>query len=315
MFPELDLGRGTVLLIDDDASMRQAYREYLGEDDRFTTFYEAANGIEGFQVLANDADDLDLVLCDLEMPEFDGFKFLQMRATRQDFAAVPVIIVTSRQEQAQRIRGLELGAADYLTKPVLKPELQLRAQHQLKIRRLQTELRSAIAELKHLSQTDPLTHVSNRRHFVELYEHEFERAYRYDTPLGIAILDIDDFKQVNDTYGHIVGDTVLKSVAQILSYGARQSDIVARYGGEEFAVLLPQTDLEGTFLVAERYRHEIDARQFRTKQATFQLTVSVGIAALPETPFETPTELLNAADKALYEAKAAGKNRTGRADR
>ncbi len=314
-FPEIDLHGGTVLLIDDDPAIRAAAREHLSEDGLFTNFYEASNGLEGFKILANRASELDLVLCDLEMPEFDGLKFLQMRATRADFAGVPVIFLTSRGEVSHRVKGLEMGANDYLTKPVAREELRLRARNQLQIRRLEIALRRAVAELGRLSRTDALTGLPNRRHFVEALEREFQRAARYGSSLGLLIIDIDHFKRVNDTWGHLAGDKVLRDVAGILAYGLRQSDIAARFGGEEFAVLLPETDLEGATLVAERYRLDIAARQFTVESTSLQLTVSIGIAALPRTKADDATEFLRRADATLYLAKEAGRNRVmGAAD-
>lgn len=314
-FPEVDLRNGTVLLVDDDEAVRGRVREFLEEGSLFSRFIEAANGLEAFKILANDTAQIDLIVCDVEMPEFDGFKFLQMRATRDDFAAVPVVILTSRADSEHRVRGLELGASDYLTKPVIKEELRLRARHQLQIRRLQEALRKAIRNLSHMSRTDPLTQLPNRRHFMETLRSEFRRAERYDHALGLLVCDIDDFKRINDTYGHLVGDQVLKGVAEILSYGLRESDLAARYGGEEFAVLLPETDLEGAYLVAERYRHELAARTFSSEEEErFVTTASIGVAAYPEHAVGTETELMRFADGALYRAKELGKNQSIRAE-
>lgn len=309
-FPEVDLKNGVALLIDDDESVRRKVREDLSEEGLFTRFHEAGNGLEGFKILANHAAELDVVLCDLEMPEFDGLKFLQMRAAREDFAAVPVIFLTSRSETTHRVRGFEMGASDYLAKPVSKQELRLRARNQLKIHRLQTALRKVVGELSRLSRTDPLTQLPNRRHFVETIEREYQRAERYEGALGLLIIDIDHFKTVNDTHGHLVGDKVLRDVAGILAYGLRQSDMAARFGGEEFAVLLPETDIEGAMLVAERYRREVAGREFKVDDLRLQLTVSIGVASFPQNPAKDATDLMRIADEALYAAKQQGRNRS-----
>lgn len=309
-YPKIDVHNGSVLIVDDDASTRQTLKAYLADKSLFTRFYEASNGLEAFKILANQLNSVDLVLCDLEMPEFDGFKFLQMQATREDFQSVPVIVVTSRDEVEYRVRGLNLGAADYLTKPVQKEELRLRAHHQLRIRRLQEALRKAIRELTLMSKTDALTGLSNRRAFMERSELEFARAARYKGKLGLIIMDIDDFKKVNDTYGHLAGDDVLKAVAGVLVKGLRQSDLAARFGGEEFAILLPETDLRNALTVAERYRNEVQKLSFEFEGRHVAVTISAGVAGYPETTLESVEELVRKADTGLYAAKENGKNRT-----
>ena len=163
--------------------------------------------------------------------------------------------------------------------------------------------------------TDELTGLFNHRRFQEVIEAEVERAERFDQPLGLLMLDIDDFKRINDTYGHQQGDIVLREVARVLREQARQVDEPARYGGEEMAVALPQTDLEGTFLLAERVRESIEAlRVVRLDGGDpLMVTASFGVAAVPESAHGTE-RLIAAADAALYAAKRAGKNRTVRAE-
>lgn len=309
-YPKIDVHNGAVLIVDDDASIRRALRAFLAEGDLFSRFYEASNGLEAFKILANELHNVDLVLCDLEMPEFDGFKFLQMQSTREDFQSVPVIVVTSRDESEHRVRGLNLGAADYLTKPVQKEELRIRAYHQLRIRRLQEALRRAIRDLTQMSQTDPLTGLANRRAFMTRSEHEYARADRYKGKLALILLDIDDFKRVNDTYGHLAGDDVLRAVATVLTRGLRATDLAARYGGEEFAILLPETDQKSALRVAERYRSEVQKLSFKFDSKDVSITISLGVAALPENHTTGLEDFLRKADTALYAAKETGKNMT-----
>jgi diguanylate cyclase (GGDEF)-like protein len=163
--------------------------------------------------------------------------------------------------------------------------------------------------------TDELTGLFNHRRFQEVIEAEVERAARFDQPLGLLMLDIDDFKLINDTYGHQQGDVVLREVARVLRENARQVDEPARYGGEEMAVALPQTDLEGTYLLAERVRESIAALRIDRLDGNghLQVTASFGVAAFPESARDKDP-LIAAADAALYGAKRAGKNRTVRAE-
>jgi two-component system, cell cycle response regulator len=163
--------------------------------------------------------------------------------------------------------------------------------------------------LEQLAITDSLTGIYNRRYFHERLEHEFERAVRYSLPFSCVLFDIDDFKQVNDTFGHLIGDEVLKEVAQCMISCTRRVDILARYGGEEFVILLPQTDLDGATTEAERIRSVFEKHSFSEIQEARKVTISVGVAALDASTMKVSNDLLNAADMALYEAKNSGKNR------
>jgi two-component system cell cycle response regulator len=163
--------------------------------------------------------------------------------------------------------------------------------------------------LEQLAITDSLTGLYNRRYFHDRFEHEFNRASRYRLPFSCVLFDIDDFKQVNDTYGHLVGDNVLKEVAQCMVASTRRVDILARYGGEEFVILLPQTDLHGAAIEAERVRAIMVQHSFSDVSKERPVTISVGVAGLDSDTMKTSSDLLRAADTALYEAKNRGKNR------
>jgi diguanylate cyclase (GGDEF)-like protein len=165
--------------------------------------------------------------------------------------------------------------------------------------------------------TDELTGLSNRRRFQETLAGEVARSQRFDQGLGLVMLDLDNFKQVNDTYGHQQGDVVLRDVATVLRESSRAIDLPARYGGEELAVVLPGTDLEGAYDLAERVREGIEALEFPLEdesgeRRTIKITASLGAAALGD-GIEDMRELVAAADAALYRAKRAGKNQTVRA--
>jgi two-component system cell cycle response regulator len=167
------------------------------------------------------------------------------------------------------------------------------------------------ARLEQLAQTDPLTQLLNRRALTERITAEMERALRYDSTMALLMIDLDHFKRVNDTYGHLVGDDVLRDVGQLLSDTIRTSDIVARYGGEEFLVLLPETDDGGAESFAERIRDAIALHLFASDSVAepLRLTASVGVAVYPAARIESVEDLFARADAALYRAKADGRNR------
>ena len=164
--------------------------------------------------------------------------------------------------------------------------------------------------------TDELTGLFNHRHFQEVMANEVERARRFDQELGLVMFDIDDFKQVNDTYGHLQGDRVLKAVAQVLRESSREVDEPARYGGEEMAVALPQTGLQGAYEFAERVRHRIETLDLPLVKGNgvLRVTASFGVASLPHSARRDKEALVAAADAALYRAKRSGKNRTVKAE-
>lgn len=300
-------GRG-VLVIDDTEAIRRHVVDFLKAQNVFDRFFEAGDGIGGLKVLIEDYAQIDLVLCDLEMPGIDGFKFLDIKhKTKPEFDEIPVIILTSRGEVEKKVQGLDLGASDYLVKPVDDGELLARVRVQLKIKQLQDQLRKKNQELERLSNTDSLTGMYNRRHFMDLLRREFERASRYDAPLAFIMMDIDHFKKVNDDLGHQAGDGILIHVADLLHKGLRTGDVVGRYGGEEFAMILPQTNLDGAYAAAERYRKLIGGTPAKSGQ---RVTISLGVSWNQIQGVRTVDDLIRTADAALYEAKHQGRDRS-----
>ncbi len=297
-----------MLVIDDSEPIRRHVIEFLQTQNVFERYFEAADGISGLKVLIEDYPQIDVVLCDLEMPGIDGFKFLDIKhKTKAEFDEIPVIMLTSRGEIEKRIQGLDLGASDYLVKPFDDGELLARVRVQLKIKQLQDQLRRKNLDLERLSNTDVLTSLFNRRHFMDLFEKEFERAARYDAPLAFVMIDIDYFKKINDKLGHQVGDQILCQVASILQRGLRTGDVVGRYGGEEFALLLPQTTLEGAIAAAERYRRLVETTKAHPEAS---VTISLGVSWNRLQGIHSVDDLIRTADTALYEAKDQGRNKT-----
>jgi len=297
----------SILIIDDTKSVRQQILDILHGTDLFSNYFEAGDGLEGLRILLNEK--IDIVLCDVEMPGMDGFKFLSMVNARKELHDIPILLLTSHEEMATKVKGLEQGASDYLTKPFSPEELLARVKVQLKVKTLQDNLKESNQLLQKLAQTDPLTELHNRRYMMETLEAEFDRSSRVGSPFALLMLDLDHFKQVNDTFGHQLGDKVLQSTAWEIQALLRQYDSAARFGGEEFALLLPETPLNGAKLVAERVRQSINDIEFAGPLSKLKISISIGVAAIPHNKISTVSDLVRLADDALYAAKRNGRNR------
>jgi diguanylate cyclase (GGDEF)-like protein len=248
------------------------------------------------------------VLLDVMMPTIDGYKMAKMiKAEAGSF--VPVILLTALEDVESKRRGMASGADDFLSKPVSALELQIRIQSMLRIKHLTDELQEANAKLARLAITDPLTGLPNRRSLYEHLQREFQRAGRYRHPMSVVMSDIDHFKKVNDTWGHQIGDRVIRLVADVMRSLVRASDIAGRFGGEEFLLVAPETGREAVAPLCERIRSLVEREAARAGDGIPPVTISVGAASTDAVHVETVDELVHAADTALYEAKRAGRNR------
>lgn len=297
----------SVLIIDDSEAVREKIIKTLEPLDLFSRYYQAEDGLEGFKRLL--ASPVDIILCDLEMPRMDGFKFLGMLKTRPEVTDTPVIILTGNEDRELKIKGLEQGACDFLTKPFDPEELVARMKVHLKIKHLQDDLKRTNELLLELSNTDHLTGLFNRRYLIEALDKEVQRSGRKDGMVALIMLDLDHFKRVNDTYGHMQGDVVLQKVALQLQKELRGYDVAARYGGEEFVAILPDTNLKDAFMVADRIRLSIQGMHLAGPMSGERITASLGIASFPSPRYDDIDGLLRAADEALYQAKERGRNR------
>jgi diguanylate cyclase (GGDEF)-like protein len=305
--------RRKLLLVDDDPSMLARLRAELAGAYELV---EARDG-QGALVQVRDAQP-DLVLMDVEMPGLGGIetcRFIKRQFSGKGF--IPVLLMTARGRGAEgKAEGLDIGADDYLVKPFEMVELVARVKSLLRLKALQDELLVKIRELElaqkeleRLSQTDGLTHLYNRRHFEEQFAAEFARAQRYHTPLSLLMLDVDHFKNINDTRGHPAGDQVLREVAQAARTTLRDVDLVARYGGEEIVALLPNTGPADAQRAAERVRQAVEAIRVEHPKGPIGVTASLGLAWFPSGEIADHEALVRAADVALYRAKHSGRNR------
>jgi diguanylate cyclase (GGDEF)-like protein len=297
-----------MLIIDDSDKVRDQIIQTLESVSLCDHYLQARDGLEGFKILI-DNPTIDLILCDLEMPRMDGFKFITMARSRDDLKSIPVIILTARETRELKIKGLEQGASDYVTKPFDPGELVARVKVQLKLKLLQDELKRSNEMLKELSNTDPLTQLFNRRYMMEVLDREIQRTARKGSPISILLIDIDHFKKVNDTYGHQLGDVVLVNIANVIRKHLRTYDVAARYGGEEFVAILPETPLDEALSVAERIRMATQQSSFTNKLQNLKITISIGVSTFPMPGLDSVDDLIRIADEGLYRAKSEGRNR------
>jgi two-component system cell cycle response regulator len=308
---------GTILVVDDhddNIELLRARLEAWG--------YRVQAARDGRQALESvHASPPDLILLDVMMPTVDGNEVARRIKQNPVLPFIPIIMQTALDSTESKVEGLEAGADDYITKPIEFAELKARLRSMLRIKRLQDELEErerqlleANERLKHMSRTDSLTGLENRRSIEKQLDVLFAHGERLSEPLACVMSDLDRFKRVNDEYGHQAGDAVLKQFAAILKREAREIDIVGRYGGEEFIVLLPGTVLDAAVTFAERVRKQIEAHKFVIDGGTLSRTASFGVAGWPHPRVSNCDRLVRAADDALYVAKEMGRNRVVRFD-
>ncbi|MBU0661717.1 diguanylate cyclase [Patescibacteria group bacterium] len=249
----------------------------------------------------------DLILLDIMMPEMDGYEACRNLKENEQTKDIPVIFITAMKEEGNEVKGFDLGAVDYITKPFQAAIVMARVKTQLKMK-WQADM------LRKMASIDGLTEIPNRQKFEEVFDREWRRAVRKKTPLSVLLMDIDFFKQYNDAYGHGRGDKCLKAVAQALAGTIRRpGDFVARYGGEEFIAVLPDTDISGAMTIAETIRSNVELLKIPHAQPVplDYVTISIGLSSVfPSGGFSDAAlvSVLAAADEMLYKAKAAGRN-------
>ncbi|OQY27476.1 MAG: hypothetical protein B6244_10510 [Candidatus Cloacimonetes bacterium 4572_55] len=298
--------KNSILVVDDDNSIRRMLRMILTNKNFLVV--EAKNGQEAIDILKKRV--IDLIISDVMMPKVDGFQLCRYIKNDPNLMDSYLLLLTAKNAINDRVTGLDIGADDYLGKPFAITELLARVKAAFRMIDMQKELKLKNKMLRDASIRDSLTQVYNRHYFNESISKEVARSKRYENNLSLIIVDIDHFKLINDTYGHLVGDEALKEVASALQKNTRKDDTVARYGGEEFVIILPETVLEKAHEAAERLRRVVQELKFQHNEKLIAITISAGTSSFQENKCQTENDFIDKADQSLLTAKRSGRNRS-----
>jgi len=296
-----------VLVVEDDPIHKRMLEKLLTQWGY--QVQAVGNGAEAVKALVRDGS-IQLVIADWMMPEMDGLDLCREIRKRGSQPYIYFILLTAKDQHDDVVEGLDAGADDYVIKPVHHSELNARIRAAKRIIDLQNQLLEAQERLRVQATHDALTGIWNRRAIFEALERELDRAERQEIPLAVALIDLDNFKQVNDTHGHLVGDEVLRETAQRIRGAVRSYDAVGRYGGEEFLVVAPECDARRARDLAERIRQLLLESPIPTSGPDVPVTLSLGVVHLEKGTKAGINRVLSAADKALYQAKSGGRNQT-----
>jgi len=296
--------RAKVLLVEESSFDLQAVAKALGGSMDLVTVGDPTAALD----TASRADlDIDLAIVSLDFANDGGLRVASGLRALDRTRRTPILALVEPEERALVAKSLELGVTDYLLKPIDQNELAARARTQIKRKWFQDRLHASYHRTVAMAATDELTGLFNRRYMLSHLENVLRRSAGTGRPVSVMMIDLDYFKAVNDTHGHQVGDRVLAEVARRIGQSVRGVDLAARYGGEEFMVVMPDTDMAGAQVVAERLRQSIAHRPIDVGTAKIDMTVSVGLAA--DEPTIGAEALIKKADEALYKAKKGGRNR------
>lgn len=315
------MDKDTILIVDDEESLRKLLKSALSE--KGYKVLTAFDGIEGYDMAQKFSP--DLILLDIMMPEIDGYEVLERLKNNIKTTHIPVIFLTAKVDDEDRVKGLEAGAVDYIIKPFYIREVLARIKIHLKLKEYENKLKLKNRELEEFSdlllelntkleemaRKDELMQIWNRRAFNEQIERTHNYSARYNSPYTLVIADLDHFKNYNDLYGHQAGDVVLQKVARAINKSCRITDFIARYGGEEIVVILPETEETTGYIFAQRIIKAVsDLNILHEKNANFGIvTISAGVASYsPGEELEWDV-IVKRADEAMYRAKNSGRNK------
>lgn len=292
-----------ILIVDDEIILARKLEMALRHEYHVISTDQPERALEIFH-----NGDFDLVISDIQMPKLSGFEIL--RVVKETHPLIGVILLTGEIPDRAEPTAItpQGGAYDYLLKPVRMRELRVAIQSVLKNQRQYLENKRYFQELIHLAYKDSLTRLLSRHYFESQFKLEFERSERYDRPLSCIILDIDNFKKINEAFGHRMGDQVLNQIGDLLLNSFRSCDLKCRYGGEEFVLLAPEADKEVVITIAEKLRRVVSKKSFVFMGTPFRVAGSVGVATCWRKNFKSASDLLHAAELALMKAKHEGKN-------
>jgi two-component system, cell cycle response regulator len=301
-----------ILIAEDDPITRRLLQDHLTKWGHETVV--CSDGSQAWQVLQRD-DAPKLVILDWMMPEMDGPTICRELRNLEKQSYIYVILLTARNLKEDIIEGLESGADDYIIKPFDAHELRVRVRAGSRIVNLQDDLRSALSDAEFKASHDGLTDLWNRRAILEIVQKEMARSVREHAPLGLVMGDLDHFKQINDSHGHLAGDMVLCEVARRMVSSLRPYDSAGRYGGEEFILILPGCDTQASAEIAERLRLLLRSDPVKTNEGDVPVMMSFGVATMRGTEDCWVDSIVRAADEALYRAKEEGRDRVVVADK
>jgi diguanylate cyclase (GGDEF)-like protein len=295
----------TILVVDDVKINVNILVDLLAQE------YDILVSLDGQTALdILEEEKVDLILLDIMMPLMNGYDVCKILKQNQKTKDIPVVFITAMSDEESIEKAYLVGGSDYITKPFKPRELLARVKKELQVQSLIQELESSQERLKLLASIDSLTNLYNRRYFSQISEHILDLAKREREEVSLIMIDIDNFKSINDTYGHQIGDEVIIALSKRLMESQRKSDVVCRYGGEEFVVLLPNTNIDGAKVVAEKIREEIENITVAIgEESCLHFTVSLGVSMVKMKEEHNLEAVLKRADDAMYEAKKSGKNR------
>jgi len=300
-----DVTGSSILIIDDDVIQLRNFSERMSPHYLIQTLSQPK---EAMAIALN--KNFDLIIISTQLTEMDGLRLASQFKSQEETRNVPILMLVDEEDTRAMLKGLELGVNDYIITPFDYNEMSARIKTQIRRKKYQEALKSNYQQSISMAITDALTGLYNRHYLNAHLENMVKQSLSNNKPLSLMMMDMDHFKQVNDTYGHDMGDEVLKRLAEIIVKTLRSADLAARFGGEEFVVLMPETDITNAFDVADRLRRVVENTPFKliNAEGSIQKTISIGITVLNDFG-DSAQSLLKRADEALYEAKHTGRNK------